>query len=395
MTKNCLICNRSISPFIDFGSMPLGNGFLSGNERHEYFYNLSVAFCQNCHMVQLMEQPSREDMFHDHYAFYSSTSRGMSNHFEEFAKDVRRKHNPSFVVEIGSNDGIMLRHFKDIGHLGVEPSKNVAQVAIDNEINTVSCFFDEKVADRIISVYGRADVVLAANVMCHISDLHSVIRGIKKLLKPGGVFIFEDPYLGYILQKTSYDQIYDEHVFYFTVGSLAYLFESHGMEIINVEPQDVHGGSMRYTVANKGQHEQSAEVSGTISDEYVGGLYKPYTYQNFRLAIESSRDKLVSLLLSLKGKGVVGYGATSKSTTVLNYCNIGPDLIECIYDTTPIKQGKFSPGMRIPIRPYKEFLANPPDYTVLFAWNHAQEIMAKEKDYKGKWIVYVPEVKIL
>lgn len=395
--KECLICKNPISPFISFGKQPIANGFLNPDQfDSEYFFDMNVAFCSNCCMVQLTEQPDRSKMFHENYAFYSSTSKHMATHFEKFANDVIEKYKPEFVVEIGSNDGIMLKHF-GCRVVGVEPSKNVADMAIANFVPTLSEFFDESLAEIMVGGHGQADVILSANVLAHISDIHSVIRGVKKLLKPSGVFIFEDPYLGDILEKTSYDQIYDEHAFFFSLGSLTWLFEQHGMEIIDVSHQDTHGGSMRYTVANTGIYQVQDSVNELVEKECAAELYNAETYEKFRQSVESSRISLLYKLNEIKQSGgnIVGYAATAKSATITNYCGIGPDLIDFICDTTPIKQGKFSPGAHIPVKPYQEFLDNPPTHALLFAWNHTKEIMEKEKDYKGKWLVYVPEVKVL
>lgn len=402
----CLICDSLIEPFISFGKMPIANGFLTDEQfSSEYFFELQVAFCEKCKMVQLVEQPAREKMFNENYAFYSGTSVAMAEHFKEFADHVTTDYlssdNP-FVVEIGSNDGIMLQHFKgrNIRHLGVEPSANVAQVAQKKGINTISEFFDEKLAYEIVKKYGQANAFLGANVMCHIPYLHSVIEGIKILLKNDGIVMFEDPYMGDVIENTSYDQIYDEHVFLFSILSISYLFGKHGMEVIDVEPQWTHGGSMRYVIARKGTRPISQNVHEHLQKEKALGLDKPSVYDRFKKNCEDSRDALTDLLKRIKKEGerVVGYAATSKSTTILNYCGIGPDLIEFISDTTPIKQGKFSPGAHIPVRPYEEFLIKYPDYALLFAYNHAKEIMAKEQKFMesgGKWIVYVPEVQVL
>ncbi|MFC1623847.1 methyltransferase domain-containing protein [Candidatus Omnitrophota bacterium] len=402
----CLICKTWYEPFVSFGKMPIANGFLSPEQfSEEYFFELKAGFCSNCNMVQLVEQPDRERMFHQDYAFFSSTSARMGLHFKEFADSVIKsylKDADPFVLEIGSNDGIMLEHFKKSGirHLGIEPSSNVAQSAIAKDINTITEFFDERLAERIVKNYGQADAILAANVMCHIPYLHSVAAGIKVLLKPEGVLIFEDPYLGDIIEKTSYDQIYDEHAFYFSVESVSYLFERYGLEVVNVEPQNVHGGSMRYTVANKRAKEVSKAVFEQRAKEKKLGLHLRGTFEAFRKNIEIYRDQLRELLDSIKKQKnrIVGYAATSKSATVTNFCGITPDLVEFISDTTPIKRGKFSPGVHIPVRPYHEFSDNYPDYALLFGWNHAEEIMAKEQDFiesGGKWIIYVPKVKVL
>ncbi len=402
----CLICQVQFEPFISFGQMPIANGFLAADQfSKEYFFELEAGFCKNCNMVQLTQQPDREMMFHQDYAFFSSTSIRMGIHFKQFAelviKDYLKSSDP-FVVELGSNDGIMLQNFAkvDIRHLGVEPSTNVAQVAIEKGITTICEFFDETLAEKIVQKHGQADAILAANVMCHIPYLHSVAAGVRTLLKPNGVLMFEDPYLGDIVEKTSYDQIYDEHAFYFSVASVSYLFEQYGMEIIDIMPQNVHGGSMRYVIAHKAKKKVSEAVARQRSKEKQLGLDRLETFEQLRRNIESSRQQLMELLTQLReqGKRIVGYAATSKSTTVTNYCGITADMVEFICDTTPIKQGKYSPGTHIPVRPYQEFAENYPDYALLFGWNHAKEIFAKEQEFTktgGKWIVYVPKVKVL
>ncbi len=402
----CLICETGLEPFLSFGKMPIANGFLLPQQfASEYFFELKIAFCARCGMVQLAERVDRERMFHGEYAFFSSTSARMAQHFKAFAGQVKSEYLRSpdpFVVEIGSNDGIMLQHFAGAGirHLGIEPSENVARIGMEKGIRTIARFFDEELAREIVEQHGRADAFLGANVMCHIPDLHSVAKGIRHLLKPEGVLVFEDPYLGDIIEKTSYDQIYDEHAFYFSLGSVSHLFERHGLEVTDVQPQDVHGGSMRYVIAHRGARPVSRAVLAQRAKEEKLALGSLQTYLQFRRNVERSRDQLMSLLqdCAKQGRRVVGYGATSKSTTVINYCGITPGLVEFISDTTPIKQAKFSPGMHIPVRPHDEFAKRYPEYALLFAWNHAHEIMDKEKAFRsagGKWIVYVPQVGIL
>ena len=386
--------------------MPIANGFLTPNDiANEYFFELTPAFCEQCGMFQIVEQPRPEKMFHEQYAFYSSTSRYMQTHFERFASSVvdgaLKGRSDPFVVELGSNDGIMLRQFKNRGmrHLGVEPSVNVADVARKGGIRTISAFFSHQLADDIVAEHGHADAILAANVMCHIPDLAAVAAGVGRLLKPDGVFVFEDPYLGDMIAKTSYDQIYDEHVFIFSATSIASAFSAYNLELVDVAPQITHGGSMRYLLAPTGSRAVSARVAEQLAKEKEQGLDHAETYRQFRNNCERSRDRLMEELNAMRvaGKRVVGYGATSKSTTVINYCGITPDHIEFISDTTPIKQGKLSPGAHIPVRPYEEFARKYPDCALLFAWNHATEIREKERAFiaaGGRWLVYVPEVKV-
>ena len=220
------------------------------------------------------------------------------------------------------------------------------------------------------------------------------------MLKDDGVFIFEDPYLGDIVKKTSFDQIYDEHVYLFSGLSIQRLAIMHDLELIDVEPQTTHGGSMRYTIGHKGKNKVSIRVDELINNEVSLGLDAPKAYESFSKNVDKIKSDLMSILVQAKseGKKVVAYGATSKSTTVTNYFGITPELVDCIYDTTPIKQNTLSPGANIPVLPYDQFHLSDPDYVLLFAWNHSDEIMEKEADFmRGSrfWLTYVPNVKLL
>ena len=404
--SKCLICDSEYSSFVDFGVMPIANAFATKEQiKNEYTFPMKVGFCGNCNMVQLVEQPDREKMFHENYAFFSSTSNYMKEHFKLFTNSVSELQDlneNSFVVEVGCNDGILLENFviDNIPCLGVEPSENVAQVGMEKGIEVITQFFDRPLAEHILQSHQKADAILSANVMCHIPYIHSIYDGVKTLLKEDGVFIFEDPYLGEIIEKTSFDQIYDEHVFLFSALSVNYLANMHDLELVNVEPQITHGGSMRYTIAHKGIKTVSQNVIKLIDQEKKLGLDKKQSYLGFTDNVNKIKNDLINLLTKLKndGKKVVAYGATSKSTTVTNYFGITPDLVECIYDTTPIKQNKLSPGAHIPVLPYDQFRQSNPDYVLLFAWNHATEIMKKESDYMGHdrhWITYIPNVKVI
>ena len=405
--NKCLISKKPIKPFMTFGKQPIANGFLNKEFfENEYFFEMEVAFCETSKMFQLINIPDRELMFNDSYAFFSGTSKYMANHFQNFANElltnfIADKNDP-FIVEIGSNDGIMLQNFsnKGIRHLGIEPSANVAKVAKEKGINTLVEFFDLSVAEKIVAKNGQADAFIAANCMCHIPYIDSIVEGIKTLLKPDGVVMFEDPYLGNVIQHTTYDQIYDEHTFLFSAHSIQYLFNKYDMELIDLQPQTTHGGSMRYVLANKGARSISDNVSKILNNEIKLGLDKAETFQKFKINCENSKNELLALLKKLndEGKTVAGYAATSKSTTILNYCGIDSSLISYICDTTPIKQHKYSPGMHIPIKPVESFNNDFPDYAVLFAYNHSEEIFEKEKRFKesgGKWILYKDKVEII
>jgi methylation protein EvaC len=402
----CRICNENVEPFMSFGMMPISNCFLKPEQfADEYFYELKPVFCENCATFQIAEQPDPGRMFHENYAFFSRTSGRMVEHFKSYANWVQKEfmtEEDPFVVEIGSNDGAMLENFARSGirHLGVEPSANVAEEARKHDVNTITAFFNFETAKKIVQEYGQADAFIAANVMCHIPDLREMAEGIDKLLKPKGVFVFEDPYLGNMINKTSYDQIYDEHVFIFSARSVNNIFGPFGFELIDLLPQSTHGGSMRYVFARKGKRTIAKAVQEYLAREENQGLHLASTFDRFRENCEKSRDQLVEVLQKEKkeGRRVVGYAATSKSATMLNYCGIGPELVEFVSDTTPIKQGKFSPGVHIPVKPYEDFKNKYPENALLFAWNHKSEILDNETEFMktgGQWIVYVPQVEII
>ena len=404
-SQRCRVSGGPLVPVLDLGRQPLANAFRSvGETKEEYFFPLQVGFAEDSKMVQLLVQPPPELMFHEDYAFFSGTSKHMAQHFEGFHASVLEMGvgQDGFVVEIGSNDGIMLRHFAERGmrHLGVEPSGNVAEVARRSGLEVMSAFFSTEVAGTILQEHGHADAIVAANVMCHIPDIRDVARAISILLAPSGVLVFEEPYLGDIVTRTSYDQIYDEHVFFFSALSVSHLFREFGLELIDAIPQSTHGGSMRYVLAPTGSREARPSVAALLAQERALGLDRVETFVALAERVARSRDDLRSLLgsLSADGRRVVGYGATSKSTTILNYCGIGPDLIGYICDTTPIKQGRLTPGMHIPVVPHDAFVEDRPDLAVLFAWNHAEEILAKEHDFGargGRWITHVPTVRLM
>lgn len=390
---------------MSFGRMPIANAFLKPCQfDNEYFYELATASCAACGTFQIIDQPDPSQMFHEAYAFFTRTSRRMVAHFADYAEWVQTKFlcvPDPLVVEIGCNDGAMLENFAKRGmrHLGIEPSANVAAEAARHGIRADVTFFNLETARRVREQDGPADAIIAANVICHIPDLNEVARGVAHLLADDGVFIFEEPYLGAMIEKGSYDQIYDEHVFIFSAGSVRNAFRPHGLELVDVLPQATHGGSMRYVLAKNGRRTKTQQVEKAIAREREQGLGRAETYDRFRGRCEGSRKALVDLIRRLRadGRRVVGYGATSKSTTVLNYCGLGPQDIEFISDTTPVKQNKYTPGTHIPVVRYEAFLDRYPDYAVLFAWNHEAEILEKEKGYAaagGKWIKFVPEVGI-
>jgi methylation protein EvaC len=400
---SCRVCGGFLREFFDFGRQPLSDAFLRPDEvDNEFFFRLAVGVCESCLMVQLVEEVPRERMFHEQYPYRSSGSTVMCKHFEQLAcrfLETELTGPDPMIVEIGCNDGIMLKAIVDAGvrHLGIEPSGGAAEVARSHGVRVRTEFFEESSAVRIRAEEGPADVIFSANTISHIPYLDSIFRGVDALLAPGGVFVFEDPYLGDIIQRTSFDQISDEHFYFFTAASVQAMAARFGFELVDVEPLPVHGGQVRYTVARPGSRTPSIAVTDLLVEERLLGLAEPATFERFASNVRRIRADLLTLLRGLRaeGKRVVAYGATAKSATVTNYCGIGPDLVSFVCDSTPAKQGRLAPGSHIPVRPPEAFSQPYPDYALLFAWNHAEEIMAKEHAFReagGRWILYVPRV---
>ncbi|MGW4058127.1 methyltransferase domain-containing protein [Amycolatopsis sp. NPDC004747] len=404
-TSQCRICDGTVHEFFDFGRQPLSDAFVDpARPGEEFFFRLATGICESCSMVQLMAEVPRDKMFHEDYPYLSSGSTFMREHFGKLAERFRTTELTGadpFVVELGCNDGVMLKALADAGirHLGVEPSGGVAKLAAAKGINVRNAFFEESTAEDIVATEGRADVIYAANTLCHIPYMASILRGVATLLAPHGVFVFEDPYFADIVERTSFDQIYDEHFFFFTVRSVQAMAEHHGLELVDAERLPVHGGEVRYTLALPGARTPAPAVARLRAEEEARELADFETLRRFGDRVRQNCADLVGLLEKLRdeGKRVVGYGATAKSATVLNHCGIGPDLLAFVSDTSPTKQGRLTPGSHIPVRPPSEFADPYPDYALLLAWNHAEEITAKEQQFReagGKWIHYVPEVHI-
>ncbi|MEE1768114.1 class I SAM-dependent methyltransferase [Streptomyces sp. JV185] len=403
---SCRICQGVVQEFFDFGRQPLSDAFRRPEDSSEaFFYRLAVGVCEQCTMVQLMEEVPRERMFRADYPYHSSMSSVMRDHFTRTAHQLLvagGQGEDPFVVEIGCNDGVMLKTVAEQGvrHLGVDPSRDVAELAAGKGVRVKIDFFQESTATAIRATDGPADVIYAANTICHIPYLDSVFRGVDALLAPDGIFVFEDPYLGDIVERTSFDQIYDEHFYLFSASSVRATARRFGFELVDVERLPVHGGEVRYTIGREGRRKPAAAVDSLIAEERKRQIVDITILENFAVEVKRNCEALTTLLAQLREQGhtVAAYGATAKSATVANYCGIGPDLVPAVFDSTAAKQGRLTPGTHIPVRPMEEFSAPYPDYALLFAWNHADEIIAKEQEFRargGKWIVYVPEVKII
>jgi methylation protein EvaC len=400
------VCGGPVREFIDLGRQPSANRFLLPHEiDDEFFLRLAVGMCDTCTMVQLLDDAPQDVRYNDTYRYHASGSASHRKHFEQDARrflETELTGTDPFIVEIGSNDGVMLETISRAGirHLGVEPAKGVATLARAKGIRVRTTFFDESAAVDIRAEHGPADVIFGANTICHIAYQPSLFRGVDALLAPDGVFVFEEPYLDTIVAGMAFDQIYDEHVFYFTARSVQAMAERFGFELIDVEELALHGGEIRYTIARPSRRRPSPAVDELLARERARGLAEPETFKRFASAVDRVRDDLVTLLRAMRAEGctVVGYGAPGKTSTVTNYCGIGSELIPFVCDSTPSKQGHLVPGSHIPVRPPDAFAESRPDFALLFAWNHAEEIMAKEKAFRergGRWILYVPSVHVV
>ncbi|WP_117208741.1 class I SAM-dependent methyltransferase [Allorhizocola rhizosphaerae] len=401
---SCRICGGVVSELLDLGRQPSANRFLARADiAREFMFRLAIGMCHSCTMVQLIEDVPEEIRYHDGYRYRASGSATHRRHFARVARELLATElagpNP-FIVEIGCNDGVMLETIARAGvrHLGVDPAKEVTELARERGVNVLDAFFGDSVAEGIRAEHGSADVIFGANTVCHIAYQDSLLRGVDTLLGPDGVFVFEEPYLGTVISQMAFDQIYDEHVYYFTARSVQQMAQRYGFELVDVGRSPLHGGEIRYTLTRPGRRRPSPAVGELLADERHRGLADPVTFQRFADAVAKIRDDLLTLLRDLRDRGstVVGYGAPGKTATVTNYCGIGPELVPFVVDSTPAKQGLLVPGSHLPVRPPQAFTTANPDYALLFAWNHADEIMAKEQAFsrRGKWIRYVPDVRV-
>ncbi len=394
----CKITGKKMKPFMSFGKMPIANGFLTRKQfKNEFFFNLEVGFSKNISLFQLNDHPKPKQMFNKNYPFFTGSSKGMVLHFNKYSNWIIKKYGKNLknLIEIGSNDGTFLDNFKKskFNVIGFEPSKNVAEVSKKKGIKTINKFFNFKNIKKLKKLKNNVQIISAANAICHVPNLKSLIKGVDFLLSDTGLFIFEEPYLGSMYAKASYDQIYDEHIFMFSLTSIKKIFNIFGFELIDAIPQKTHGGSMRYVVGRKKFHEKSKRVIRLLMNEKRKNINNYKGCLEFKKKCESSKKKLISKITKFKKNNlkVAGYAATSKSTTILNYCKLNTDYIDYICDTTKEKIGKYSPGMHIPIVNMSYFKNNTPDKAFLFAWNHKKEIFKKEKKFtkQKKWFAHI------
>lgn len=393
-----------IHKFLSLGPTPLANSFLTkeGLRKKEAYYPLDVYFCRNCCLVQLADVVPPETLFRE-YVYFSGISSDFVEHCRSLVKKVSEKFRlgpDSLVIDIGGNDGTLLKQFRGVRTLNVEPASNVAETAEKEGIETVNEFWNRKTALKIRDVYGTASMIIGTNVFAHNDDLDSFMEGVTATLAEDGVFIIEVPYLMDLLDNTEFDTIYHEHLSYFSLMPLEHIFKRFGMKIFDVERLKIHGGSIRVYASKNVSVRAGTSVGSLIAMERKMGMDSLDTYLDFSVKVDVMKKNLVRFLRKLKfdGKRVVGYGAAAKGNTLLNYCKIGTDLLDYIVDKSPHKQGMYTPGMHIPVFGPEKLMEDHPDYVLILPWNFSDEIMKQEKRYAksgGKFILPIPEIKVI
>lgn len=388
--------------FLNLGKHPITNNFLSNDKpKNEFFYNLRLAYHSKTKLISLNNFVPPKKMFNNKYAHRASASMTMREAYGNLAQKIKKKFNPKSILEIGSNDGVFIKHFSNIKNIGVEPCKNLAEITTKMKIKTYDKFWTYQLSNQINKKHGKFDVIYSANTISHIHKLAETFKAIENSLNLDGVFILEDPSLLKSLQKLSYDQFYDEHAYVFSITALKNITKKTGLEIFKIEELETHGGSNRVyfkKIRNK-KFNISKNVYRHLSNEKKFGIHKLKTYRDFAKKVQKSKESLIKIFQKIKkeNKKIIGYGATYKSSTVLNFCKINKNFISYFVDTTPTKSGKFTPGSHIPIKAYKG-ISDDVDYAFLGAWNFKNEIFKKEKKFikrGGKFITHVPFPKII
>ena len=403
----CRACGSAdLLPILSLGRTPLANALVEAADlaTPDATFPLDVVFCRGCTLVQLTLSVPPERLFRE-YAYFSSFSDALVGHARRLVERLvpdRRLGAANLVCEVASNDGYLLQHYVAAGVpvLGIEPAANIAKVARERGIETVSEFFGRDLA-RALRASGRvADVIHANNVLAHVPDLRGVVAGFRELLAPSGLAVIEAPYVRDMIDHCEFDTIYHEHLCYFSLTALDRLFRSEGLTIVDVEHLPIHGGSLRiFATPSASSPARSGSVDAMLADERAWGVDKDATYAAFASDVETVRRDLIALVDELRREGhhVAAYGAAAKGATLLNYAGIGADRIDFVADRNTYKQGRYMPGARIPIVAPSALLDRAPAYTLLLTWNFADEIFAQQAEYRargGKFIVPVPRVEI-
>ncbi len=405
----CRHCAHALErSFCDLGLSPLANSYLSREQltQGEVFFPLHAFVCGHCFLVQLQQFETPASIFNE-YAYFSSYSDSWLDHARVYTEEMIARFgltSSSSVIELASNDGYLLQYFakKGIPVLGVEPARNVARVAQERGIPTLVQFFGTNTATALMNDGRRADLLLGNNVLAHVPDLNDFVRGMKTVLNPDGLITMEFPHLLRLMEENQFDTIYHEHFSYFSFLTVVRVFGAHGLRLFDVQQLPTHGGSLRIfaTHAENTSHRVDPAVAALLEQERAAGLESLEAYSDFSARVRGTKRRLLTFLIGAKeqGKTIVGYGAPAKGNTLLNYCGIGPDIIDYTVDRSPHKQEMFLPGSRLPIFHPDKIRETKPDYVFILPWNLEKEIasqMAHIREWGGRFVVPVPEIKIV
>lgn len=408
MVPVCRFCKKPLTnTFVDLGTSPLSNSYIlqEKQDEGEIFYPLKAYVCEECFLVQLKEYQSPAGIFTD-YAYLSSCSDSWLLHAKQYTDEIVAQYgfgSHSQVVELASNDGYLLQFFqqKGIPAFGIEPAANVAKLAQQKGIHTLTEFFGTELARRLEGQKIHADLVIANNVLAHVPDLNDFVEGIHILLAENGMVTAEFPYLLNLIAKNQFDTIYHEHFSYFSFFTISRVFAAHGMRIFDVKQLKTHGGSLRiYACRENSEYKENPNVQKLLDEEHRQGANQIEFYHDFSKKVEQTKRRILSFLIEAKnaGKKICGYGAPAKGNTLFNYCGIRSDLIDFTVDKNPLKQNTLLPGSRIPVYAPEKIAEFQPDYLVILPWNIRDEIMQQEKhirEWGGKFVTFIPEVEIL
>ena len=405
--NNCRMCkSNNIPKFLDLGFSALSDNFLTSDqlEQSETFYPLTVHSCLDCCLCQLGYVVPPELMFNENYPYDSSTTKTGREHFTKMGVDICNRFNlkpNSLVIDVGSNAGVLLSGFKSKGMkvLGIEPSSKLANIAINNGIDSIIEFFSNILVKKILDNYGKVSVLTGTNVFAHIDDLDDFMISADSLLVEDGIIVIEAPYLLHLINNLEYDTIYHEHLSYLSVKPMIKFCKRFNFEVFDIEEQTIHGGTLRYFIGRKDMRKVSLNVSNYLKIEDEQGLYSEKKLHDFAKSVKNHRNALLRLLFDLKrdGKKIVAISAPAKGNTLLNYCKIDSEILDYVTERNPLKIGKFTPGMHIPVYSDKK-LEEQPDYALILAWNFADEIIKNNSKYMekgGKFILPIPKPQIV
>lgn len=401
--SHCRSCgSTNFSSILNLGDMPLANALVTKQQETEKVYPLELTFCRDCSLAQLSVSIPPTEIF-DEYLYFSSYSETMLEHSRKNVERLIQTYSltrADLFVEIASNDGYLLQYVvqNHIPALGIEPARNVAEIARQKGITTVVEYFGKELAERLVSEQRQAKVIVANNVMAHVPDLHSFIEGIRILLQPNGVAVIESPYLKPLLDDCKFDTIYHEHLFYYSLTAVKHLIEQHGLEIVNVEHLNIHGGSLRMFIQHAGLTPPSRSVAHLLREE-INWVFNEAYYHTFAKNVFRVKDVIRDVLYGFQaqGKRIAAYGAAAKGTIFSNVFGLDSSLIDFVIDKNPHKQNHLMPGVHIPIYGVEHLLAEMPEYLLIFIWNFAREVMRQQAEYQkrgGQFIVSIPHIRI-